>query len=159
MRKTPPADIPPADILAALKRMGLFNGAPPSGEPLAGGVSSDIWRIDLPSGPVCIKRALAKLRVEADWQAPVERNLYEARWMRVASEAVPGIAPVLLGQDEATGTLAMTYLPAKTYPVWKAMLRDSMVDPGFAAAVANALVSIHAATAARPDLASQFPTD
>jgi aminoglycoside phosphotransferase (APT) family kinase protein len=154
MRKTPPAD-----ILAALERIGLLNGEAPSGEPLAGGVSSDIWRIDLPSGPVCVKRALAKLRVSADWQAPVERNRYEARWMRVASQAVLGATPALLGQDEASGALAMTYLPAAQYPLWKAMLRDGMVDPDFAAAVAGALVRIHVATASQPSLAGDFPTD
>jgi len=154
MRKTPPAD-----ILAALERMGLLNGATLSGEPLAGGVSSDIWRIDLPFGPVCIKRALAKLRVSADWQVPVERNTYEARWMRIASEAVPGATPALLGQDEVTGTLAMSYLPAEQYPVWKALLRDGHTEPAFAAAVACALCEIHRATAARPDLAGAFPTD
>ena len=76
-------DMPPKDIVDALDRMHLLNGATPRGEPLAGGVSSDIWRIDLPGGPICIKRALPKLRVKADWQAPVERNVYEARWMQV----------------------------------------------------------------------------
>jgi aminoglycoside phosphotransferase (APT) family kinase protein len=151
--------MPPTDILAALDRMGLLNGAAPSGEPLAGGVSSDIWRIDLPSGPICIKRALPKLRVSADWQAPVERNLYEARWMRIANQAAPGATPALLGQDEATGALAMAYLPAERYPLWKTMLRDGVVDPAFAAAVALTLVNIHAATAANPALARDFPTD
>ena len=42
---------PPDDILDALRRMWLLDGAA-EGEPLAGGVSSDIWRIDLASGPV-----------------------------------------------------------------------------------------------------------
>ena len=92
-------DAPPAEILAALARMGLWNGAPVSGEALAGGVSSDIWRIDLPDGPVCVKRALAKLKVAAEWRAPVERNRYEAAWMRAATAAVAGAAPRLLGQD------------------------------------------------------------
>jgi aminoglycoside phosphotransferase (APT) family kinase protein len=79
--------------------------------------------------------------------------------MQVANQAVPGVTPALLGQDAATGTLAMAYLPAKRYPLWKAMLRGGMVDPAFATAVASALASIHAATAARPSLASDFPTD
>ncbi len=39
--------------------MGLLTGSA-TGAPLTGGVSSDIWRVDLPSGPVCVKRALAK---------------------------------------------------------------------------------------------------
>ncbi|MCX7383868.1 MAG: aminoglycoside phosphotransferase family protein, partial [Alphaproteobacteria bacterium] len=87
--------LPPPEIIAALRRMG-FADAAITGEPLTGGVSSDIWRIDLPTGSICIKRALAKLRVAADWRAPVERNIYEARWMRRASEAVTGAAPAIL---------------------------------------------------------------
>jgi aminoglycoside phosphotransferase (APT) family kinase protein len=152
-------ETPPASIIDALDRMHLLNGAVPMGERLTGGVSSDIWRIDLPGGPICVKRALAKLRVDADWQAPVERNLYEARWMRVARRAEPHASPRLLGQDKATGTLAMEYLPAVRYPLWKAQLRDGLVDPGFAAAVAGTLGRIHAATAADPALAGDFPTD
>lgn len=152
-------ETPPKDILDALQRMRLWAGAAPMGERLTGGVSSDIWRIDLPGGPICVKRALPKLRVTADWQAPVERNLYEARWMRVAGKAVPHSTPALLGQDEASGTLAMEFLPAERYPLWKTRLRDGIVDPAFAASVAVTLGRIHAATAAVPGVATDFPTD
>jgi len=151
---------PPPEILDALRRMGLLAaGATPSGEPLAGGVSSDIWRIDLPGGAVCVKRALAKLRVAADWQAPVDRNLYEARWMRHANAAVPGAAPALLGQDATSGALAMRYLSPVDHPLWKDRLRAGHADPDFAGAVAERLVRIHAATAADPVVAAAFPTD
>jgi aminoglycoside phosphotransferase (APT) family kinase protein len=149
----------PDDIIEALDRMHLLAGTAPTGEPLAGGVSSDIWRIDLPSGPVCFKRALPKLRVEADWYAPAERNIFEARWMRIAGQAVPGGTPDLLGQDEASGSLVMTYLPPERYPLWKTVLRSGTVDIGFAASVASALARIHAATAGNPLLAQEFPTD
>jgi streptomycin 6-kinase len=140
-------------IVEALQRMNLLGSA--TGERLTGGVSSDIWRIDLPSGPICVKRALAKLRVAADWQAPVERNIYEARWMRHSA----GFAPRLLGQDAASGTLAMEFLPPENHPLWKNQLRDGIADPDFAARVAEALVSIHARTAADPAIAAEFPTD
>ena len=43
--------------------------------PLAGGVSSDIWRLNAGGRTVCVKRALEKLRVVADWQAPASRSL------------------------------------------------------------------------------------
>jgi aminoglycoside phosphotransferase (APT) family kinase protein len=152
-------ETPPKEMIGALVRMHLLEDASVAGERLTGGVSSDIWRIDLPGGPICIKRALPKLRVSADWRAPVERNIYEARWMRVASEAVPHAAPTLLGQDEATGTLAMEYLPAEQYPIWKTLLRDGVVDVGFAASVAVTLGRIHAATAANRSLVGDFPTD
>jgi aminoglycoside phosphotransferase (APT) family kinase protein len=130
-----------------------------SGERLTGGVSSDIWRIDLPSGPICVKRALERLHVAADWHAPVDRNRYEARWMRHANAAVPGTAPALLGQDETSGALAMQYLSPNDYKLWKTELHAGHAVPDFAASVATRLVSIHAATAADLSVAAEFPTD
>jgi aminoglycoside phosphotransferase (APT) family kinase protein len=151
---------PPTDILDAMRRMGLLAaGVRPTGQELTGGVSSDIWRIDMPGSPVCVKRALAKLRVAADWQAPVDRNLYEARWMRRANAAVPGAAPALLGQDAASGALAMQFLPPADHPLWKQQLHDGHADPEFTAAVGDRLVRIHAATAVDPSVAAEFPTD
>src|SRR5690606_9925536 len=92
------------ELRAALIRLGLLpRDCEPAFARLTGGVSSDIWRVELPSGPVCVKRALPKLRVAADWRAPVERNAYEAAWLRVAAEAAPGAVPRLLGQDAAAG--------------------------------------------------------
>jgi aminoglycoside phosphotransferase (APT) family kinase protein len=144
---------PPVEIIDALQRMGLPRAT--VGERLTGGVSSDIWRIELPSGPICVKRALAKLRVAADWHAPVERNVYEARWMRHAA----GFAPRLLGQDEASGTLAMEFLSPESHPLWKNQLRDGVADVAFAESVAEALVTIHARSAADASVAAEFPTD
>ncbi len=139
--------------------MRLLDSAAAVGERLTGGVSSDIWRIDLPGGPVCVKRALAKLNVAAEWHAPVERNLYEARWMQRADAAVLHAAPRLLGQDATGGALAMEYLSPRDHPLWKLQLRDGYADPAFAAQVARSLVAIHAATAADISVAADFPTD
>lgn len=142
----------PEEIAAGLAAMGLPGT---EGEPLTGGVSSDIWRV----GAFCVKRALPKLKVAADWRAPVARNLYEARWLQRAGDAVPGAVPALLGQDEATGTLAMRFLPPEDHPVWKQRLREGHADAGFAAEVGRRLVRIHAASARDPSCAAEFPTD
>jgi fructosamine-3-kinase len=151
---------PPQKIMEGLRRMGLLAAAgAPQGCPLAGGVSSDIWRVNLPDGPICVKRALPKLRVAMDWQAPIARNMYEARWMRRAAATVPRAVPKLLGQDETSGTLAMEYLAPEDYPLWKAELRKGSADPIFARAVASVLVQIHATTSADPSVAAEFPTD
>ena len=49
----------PETFAQALRELGLAGAGPLSGEPLVGGVSSDIWRVDLPDrGPLCVKRAL-----------------------------------------------------------------------------------------------------
>ena len=149
----------PAEFAQALRELGLASPGPVVGVPLTGGVSSDSWRIDTARGPVCAKRALAKLRVAADWRAPIERNRYEARWMRVANEAQPGSAPVVLGQHPELGVLVMDYLPPARYRLWKQMLREGEADTNTAEAVGRALGRIHAHSAARTELAREFDTD
>jgi tRNA A-37 threonylcarbamoyl transferase component Bud32 len=151
----------PEAIAAGLAAMGLLApSAAVRGEALAGGVSSDIWRLSLPDGrEICVKRALPKLKVAADWRAPVVRNIYEARWLAEADRALPGAAPKLLGQDEAIGCLAMEFLSPADHPVWKTRLRDGHADAGFAGEVGRRIAAIHAHAAAQPELAAAFPTD
>jgi aminoglycoside phosphotransferase (APT) family kinase protein len=146
-------DVPVA-FAQALRELGLAGSEALSGEPLTGGVSSDIWRIDTEHGPICAKRALPTLRVAALWQAPIERNRFEARWMQVAAEAVPGCAPRVLGQHPRLGVLAMDYLPH--HALWKQQLRDGQAETGIAQAVGRTLGRIHAYSAARPALAPEF---
>jgi len=150
----------PNDLLDALRRMSIVSAdTQVSLSPMAGGVSSDIYRADLPSRVICVKRALAKLKVAADWRAPVERSRYEVEWMRVAAAVVAGSVPEILGADAATGSFAMAFLPPHTHPVWKTRLMAGSVAPEVALAVGDVLGRIHAATADRPDLAARFPTD
>jgi aminoglycoside phosphotransferase (APT) family kinase protein len=147
------SDSLPEPILRLLSDAGLVsrNETPPSA-PLTGGVSSDIWRV----GEVCVKRALARLRVAERWEAPVERNRYERLWLQAAAAAAPGCAPRVLAFDDAAGLFAMEYVHA---PVWKERLRRGEADPQFAARVGRTLAAIHEATAGRPEVARQFATD
>lgn len=126
---------------------------------LSGGVSSDIWKVETPARTLCVKRALAKLKVAADWRAPVERNAYEAAWMRAAAAVAPSAVPELFGQDPASGVLAMAYLPPERFANWKEQLRQGEAVPETAAAVGERLARIHAATADRPEVAERFSTD
>jgi aminoglycoside phosphotransferase (APT) family kinase protein len=148
------------DVRKALERMQLLGpGAAFRAETLPGGVSSDILRINLNGRTLCFKRALPKLRVAAEWRAPVERNHAEAEWLRVAEELVPQAVPRLLGEDRQSGALAMEYLAPALNPVWKNELRDGNIHAETAAAVARAIAAIHAGTAQRPDLAERFAND
>ena len=105
-------DDPGPEVVAALRRLALLGpDEPVRAARLTGGVSSDIWRVETAEGPVCVKRALARLRVAADWRAPVERNAFEAAWMGRAAAVVPEAVPRLLGQDPAAGVLFIEYLP------------------------------------------------
>lgn len=145
---------PDDDVAAALAAMGL--GAPVALHPMTGGVSCDVWRVDLPDGPICVKRALPKLRVAADWRAPPQRSEAEVAWLRLVAKIDPALVPEVLGEDRARHIFAMQFLPPERYPLWKAQLAAGVVDVDFAAQVGAALARIHAATAGRADIAAQF---
>jgi aminoglycoside phosphotransferase (APT) family kinase protein len=124
---------------------------------LAGGVSSDIWRVDLPDGRVvCVKRALPKLKVAAQWYAPVSRNAYEWAWIEFAAKHVPEAVPTPLAHDAEAGLFAMAYLAPDVHPVWKRQLLDGRVEPATAAAVGGVLGTLHQASSGDAALAGAF---
>jgi len=132
---------------------------PALAQALAGGVSSDIYRVETRVATFCVKRALPKLKVAADWHAPVGRNRFEVEWMRVAGAIAPAAVPRVLAEDPEAGAFAMEWLEPARYPVWKEQLRAGILDPSTAGAIGDVLGHIHAATADRPEVARRFPTD
>ena len=152
---------PDAVIVQALRRMGLVRpqAPPPPMTPLAGGVSSDIWRVELPAGPVCVKRALPRLKVAALWEAPVERNRYEWEWLREAGRIAPACVPPLVAHDAEAGCFAMGFLDPAAHPLWKAQLRGGLARETTARAVGERLAAIHDATAGRARVRDRFATD
>lgn len=147
--------LPPLLAEAGIDRTGTITVAP-----LTGGVSSDIVRITLGDGRrYCAKRALSKLKVASDWQAPLERNRYEAAWLRRAGAIVPGFAPAVLAEDATTGTVLLDYLPPEDFVLWKAELLAGRADPATPVRVADALGRVHAATLNDAQTARDFATD
>jgi tRNA A-37 threonylcarbamoyl transferase component Bud32 len=125
---------------------------------LSGGVSSDIWRVDLPSRSICIKRALSKLKVTADWHAPISRNAYEWAWLEFAHHYREGSVPQPLAHDARAGLFAMAFLEPARYPVWKQQLLDGDVNPETALKVGDTLGRLHQASAGKAAIAAAFPT-
>lgn len=127
--------------------------------PLVGGVSSDLWRIDLPNGRVCVKGALAQLKVPQEWRAPVSRNRVEYEWLQFAAAISPQNVPRVLGHDPAAGLFAMEYLPPEGFPVWKAELLSGRVDADAARQVGDLVGRLHAASATDDEAPLRFATD
>jgi hypothetical protein len=126
--------------------------------PLTGGVSSDIVRVELTDGRiVCAKRALARLKVAGVWEAPLERNRYEAAWLRLADSIAPGIAPRVLG--EGSGVFLLEYLAPDDFWLWKAELLAGRCDVRLAERVAALLARVHSATWGDGAVAESFATD
>ncbi len=147
-------------LVLPLRGMGLLREgetALVTFERLAGGVSSDVVRVEVEGrAPFVVKRSIPKLRVKADWRAPVERAAAEVAWLRLVAGIEPSWVPRVLGENQAQHVFAMEYLPPADHPVWKAELAAGRIDAGFAATVGAALARIHAATAGRGDIAAAF---
>lgn len=151
---------PEAELVAFLREQGLAD-ADELGNwtPLAGGVSSDIWRVETRRGSVCVKRALAQLKVAAEWTASTDRNAYEWAYMELADRAAPGAVPRPIAHDAQRGLFAMAWLGPDRHRLWKAELLAGRIDAEIAAAVGDLLGRIHAATAADPQVPGRFATD
>jgi aminoglycoside phosphotransferase (APT) family kinase protein len=149
-----------AELTKSLRSMGVIDAhEEPRYTVLAGGVSSEIWRVDVSQGPICVKRALAKLRVEQDWFVPVQRAQYEVSWFRTVGSICPQAVPRVLGFDQVRNVFAMEFLDPGRYPTWKSKLREGQADPAFAAAVGQLLAHIHSSTADRPEVEAAFSSD
>jgi 5-methylthioribose kinase len=145
------------EIRAALADMGLARvDANYFMTPLGGGVSCDVYTVDLPGRRIVVKRALPKLRVVVDWRAPPERSEAEVAWIRLVAGIDPKLVPNILGEDHKRHIFAMEYIPPERFPLWKTQLAEGRIDAGFAAEVGAALARIHASTAGREDIATAF---
>lgn len=150
----------PPEIVAALRRARLLDDSEaPRATPLPGGVSSDIWRVELKSGPVCVKRALPKLKVAADWRAPVERNAFEVAWFQTAARLASEAVPRVLAHDATAGLFVMEFLDPARFPSWKEILRQGRAETSVAAEVGARLGRIHAGTADNEEVRARFATD
>ena len=147
-------------ILSFLRDSGLVAGqSAPRLTALAGGVASDIWKIETDDRVFVVKRALGRLRVAQEWTAPVSRNASEVAWMQTAGSVVPDAVPQVLADDPGVGAFAMEFFDPADFPVWKAELAKGRVDPAFAASVGRTIAAIHAATAHSKPVAERFAND
>ena len=147
-------------IGAALDRMGLRRpGERLECRPLDGGVSSEIWLVELPGRRLCLKRALPRLRVAQLWEAPVVRNHYEAAWFRVAGGICPDAVPRSArrgraARDVRDGLSRPRRLSGLEIPAARRPCRS-----GCRGSVGERLARIHAATAGDAAIARDFATD
>ena len=147
------------DLDEFLFRTGLLKrGEKGVWTPLSGGVSSDIWRVALPEQTLCVKRALAHLKVKADWRAPTERNVYEWKWFEFVHRHFPGIVPRPVAHDPEMQMLAMEFLAPEDFKLWKTELLQGKTDADFAARVGGYLGKLHAASAFDKEIAETFAT-
>jgi aminoglycoside phosphotransferase (APT) family kinase protein len=151
---------PDPAIVDFVARSGL---APPGAaarlQHLPGGVSSDIWLVRAGAAAFCVKRALPRLRVAADWRAPIERNAKEAAWIKAVARFLPQAVPRLLAEDAGLGMFAMEYLPPQSFEGWKAQLQHGHVMLSTAGEIGRRLAAIHGRFARSSAVEAEFATD
>lgn len=151
---------PKARVQEFLSRHGLMDpGEEATLTPLTGGVSSDLWQVSLPGRTLCVKGALARLKVAQEWLAPVSRNRVEYEWLQFAGTVAATHVPQVLAYDEHDGLFAMQFLPPTDYPVWKDQLLAGHVDAVAAFDVGELVGRLHSASAKDSTTAGRFATD
>ena len=123
---------------------------------LAGGVSSDIRIVDSPAGRCVIKRALPRLRVEAEWYADPVRSSIEVRALRAIADLIgQAHVPKVLWVDAERHRFAMELIPPRLRN-WKEQLMRGEVDLSTARASGRLLGKLHRRSATAPGLAAEF---
>lgn len=147
-------------IVAALLKAGLINDPNNiDASQMSGGVSSDIWQLNGIDGPICLKRALKKLKVKADWFAPISRNASEVTWLEATRKFLPQNIPEVLHHDAEAGFFVMPFYDPGVHKNWKQELLNGHADIDVAAHVGRCLGIIHQKTFNDPIVAANFAND
>lgn len=146
------AAAPPDEVLEALRRAlpeFTARGAP---APLSGGLMNQVWR--LPGAPrsLILKRFLDHAAAAPQVRLDPARVGFEARALRVAAQAWPGLAPGLVAVDEAAGWLVMEDL-GDLPDLERALGQDLARPEALGATLGEALGRLHAETCQDPELA------
>jgi aminoglycoside phosphotransferase (APT) family kinase protein len=141
---------------ALLRQRGHIRTGHATLTPLTGGVSSEIYLVEDGDRRFVVKRALAKLKVQAEWFADTSRNRTEQAYMRAVAAFRPDAVPGLLFCDEEAGCFGMEFLDG--FQNWKSDLLAGHLNLSLARQAGVLLGEIHARTwgdeAARTDFAT-----
>jgi aminoglycoside phosphotransferase (APT) family kinase protein len=145
------------NLLDLLRVDGVVRSASARLTPLAGGVSSEIYRVDDGQESFVVKRALRKLNVAAEWFADPRRNLGEQDYLRYVEAFLPGSVPRLRFASREHCYFAMELISGELTN-WKAELLNGRIDPSHAAIAARTLGIIHCHSFGDPEAIKLFAT-
>jgi 5-methylthioribose kinase len=124
-------------------------------EALGGGVSNDVVIVRSGDTGYVAKRALARLRVKDQWDAPVTRSFTEATALHWAATIQPQAVPDVLAIDRANHVIVESLAPAD-YVNWKSLLLSAEVEPAVGGRLGELLASWHLASAQDAELLALF---
>jgi aminoglycoside phosphotransferase (APT) family kinase protein len=142
-------------LLRQLCADGVVRSSGASMVSLAGGVSSEIYRVEDDGDVFVVKRALPKLKVRDDWTADVLRNACERRYLEYVGRFLPQSVPRLRNAGAGNGYFVMEYFGAE-FRNWKELLLRKCFDPLHAAAAGSLIGVIHRTSTGDPDAVALF---
>jgi len=122
--------------------------------PLTGGVSSEIYLVTDGDRRFVVKRALAKLKVAADWFADTSRNHSEQAYIRYVGSFRPDAMPAILGSDAEAGLFVMEFLDG--FRNWKEVMLEGECEIELAWKAGQLLGEIHTRSWGDPEVLAEF---
>ena len=119
--------------VAPLKARLGGNAADWTAREVSDGNLNTVFIVSGPAGSVCCKQSLPYVRVDPAWAMPLERTLFEARWMQALSPAVGHQIPELYHLDEGLFLIVMENLA--NHHVLRNALITGVAPAGFAARI------------------------
>lgn len=144
-------------FLELLRRDGVVHSPQARLTPLSGGVSCEIYLVEDGSEKFVVKRALAKLRVKADWFADVNRNRHEWEYIRYVAKFLPSAVPALRHCSQTDNYFAMEHLNGN-FANWKQLLFAGQATVENASLAGNLLAQIHKHSAGDAEARRLFDT-
>jgi len=129
-------------FLALLRRDGIVHSPNARLIPLSGGVSCEIYLVEDGAEKFVAKRALAKLKVKADWHADVSRNRHEWEYIRYVAQFLPEAVPVLRHCSATDNYFTMEHLNS-CFLNWKQLLLAGQTNTTHARFAGKVLAQIH----------------
>ncbi|HEY7157383.1 MAG TPA: aminoglycoside phosphotransferase family protein [Gemmataceae bacterium] len=125
-------------------------------EPLGGGVSNAVLRVETPERLFVLKQSRPQLRTRDAWFSDLERVYREQEVMQTLAPLLPPhTVPEVLFTDRANYVFAMAHAP-RGAKVWKQQLLAGEIDFTVGEYAGRILGRIHEATARNPQLVERF---
>jgi len=147
----------PGTLLTLLERDGVVRAPNARLTPLSGGVSCEIYLVEDDAERFVVKRALAKLKVKADWFADISRNRSEWEYIRYVAKFLPEAVPALKHCSVTDNYFAMEHLNG-SFANWKHLLLAGKANPEDARRAGNILALIHRHSAGDAEAMRLFDT-
>lgn len=141
-------------IIRELDKLKIVDGSRVKKQPLTGGVSSFVWRLEDQSGSVVVKYPRQSMNLPEHWPVSVKRNRVEQAFFRYTSSRLPQHTPRIITGSRKNDWFCMGYLDG--YTPWKELLLEGRFSLGHAREAAVLLRRLHGRSAGCDEAAAVF---